>query len=100
MGDDIPKGEINRATKAGQYFGYPYIVEQTRITEHGYDKQPIPADAVDPQVMTDAHAADLGMAFYNGKMFPAEVPGRLLHRRSTARGTAPSRSARACSTPR
>ena len=70
MGDDIPKGEINRATKAGQFFGYPYIVSQTRITEHGYDKQPIPPGAVDPQVMTDAHAADLGMAFYKGKAFP------------------------------
>ncbi len=75
MGDDIPKGEINRATKAGQHFGYPYIVSQTRITEHGYDKQPLPPGAVDPQVMTDAHAADLGMAFYKGKMFPAKYQG-------------------------
>ncbi|MEO8937703.1 MAG: PQQ-dependent sugar dehydrogenase [Burkholderiaceae bacterium] len=75
MGDDIPKGEINRATKAGQFFGYPYIVAKTRITENGYDKDPIPAGAVDPQVMTDAHAADLGMAFYTGKQFPAKYQG-------------------------
>jgi glucose/arabinose dehydrogenase len=75
MGDDIPKGEINRATKPGQFFGYPYIVSQTRITEFGYDKDPIPAGAVDPQVMTDAHAADLGMAFYAGRMFPAKYQG-------------------------
>jgi glucose/arabinose dehydrogenase len=71
MGDDIPLGEINRATQAGQFFGYPYIVADTRITENGYDKDPIPADAVNPQVKTDAHAADLGMAFYVGKQFPA-----------------------------
>ena len=75
MGDDIPKGEINRATKAGQFFGYPYIVSETRITENGYDKQPLPADAVAPQVMTVAHAADLGMAFYNKKKFPAKYQG-------------------------
>ena len=75
MGDDIPLGEINRATKAGQFFGYPYIVAKTRITENGYDKDPIPAGAVDPQVMTDAHAADLGMAFYTGKQFPAKYQG-------------------------
>ena len=75
MGDDIPQGEINRATKAGQFFGYPYIVAKTRITENGYDKDPIPAGAVDPQVMTDAHAADLGMAFYGGKQFPAKYQG-------------------------
>ncbi len=75
MGDDIPLGEINRATKAGQFFGYPYIVSKTRITENGYDKDPIPAGAVDPQVMTDAHAADLGMVFYNAKAFPAAYQG-------------------------
>ncbi len=75
MGDDIPLGEINRATKAGQFFGYPYIVSKTRITENGYDKDPIPAGAVDPQVMTVAHAADLGMAFYSGKQFPAKYQG-------------------------
>lgn len=75
MGDDIPLGEINRATKAGQFFGYPYIVSKTRITENGYDKDAIPAGAVDPQVMTVAHAADLGMAFYTGKQFPAKYQG-------------------------
>ena len=75
MGDDIPLGEINRATKAGQFFGYPYIVSKTRITENGYDKDPIPAGAVDPQVTTIAHAADLGMAFYTGKQFPAKYQG-------------------------
>ncbi|MEP6558887.1 MAG: PQQ-dependent sugar dehydrogenase, partial [Burkholderiales bacterium] len=75
MGDDIPKGEINRATKAGQFFGYPYIVSETRITENGYDKEAVPADAVAPQVMTVAHAADLGMTFYNSKKFPAKYQG-------------------------
>jgi len=75
MGDDIPKGEINRATKAGQFFGYPYIVSETRVTENGYDKDPIPAGAVNPEVMTDAHAADLGLVFYTGKQFPAQYQG-------------------------
>jgi glucose/arabinose dehydrogenase len=72
MGDDIPLGEINRATKPGQFFGYPYIVSKTRITENGYDKDPLPANTVNPEVMTVAHAADLGMAFYTGKQFPAK----------------------------
>ncbi|MBQ1763417.1 MAG: PQQ-dependent sugar dehydrogenase [Aquincola sp.] len=75
MGDDIPKGEINRATQAGQFFGYPYIVGQTRITENGYDKDPIPAGAVNPQVMTDAHAADLGIVYYGARQFPAKYQG-------------------------
>jgi len=72
MGDDIPMGEINRATQAGQFFGYPFVVAKTRVTENGYDKDTIPAGAVNPQVMTDAHAADLGLAFYTGKQFPAK----------------------------
>lgn len=75
MGDDIPMGEINRATQVGQFFGYPYIVSKTRITENGYDKDPIPANTVNPQVMTDAHAADLGITYYGAKQFPAKYQG-------------------------
>ncbi len=75
MGDDIPQGEINRISKAGQFFGYPWRQGKTRITEHGYDKDPLPANITDPQVYTEAHAADLGMAFYAGKQFPAKYQG-------------------------
>ena len=75
MGDEIPAGEINRATKAGQFFGYPWKQGKTRITEHGYDKDPLPPNITDPQVYTEAHAADLGMVFYTGKTFPAKFQG-------------------------
>jgi glucose/arabinose dehydrogenase len=75
MGDDIPAGEINRITKAGQFFGYPWRQGKTRMTEHGYDKDPLPNNITDPQVYTDAHAADLGMQFYTGKQFPAKYQG-------------------------
>jgi len=77
MGDDIPAGEINRATKAGMFFGYPWKQGKTRITEHGYDKDPLPPNITDPQVYMDAHAADLGLAFYTGKAFPAKYQGGL-----------------------
>ena len=77
MGDLIPAGEINRATKAGQFFGYPWKQGQTRITDEGYDKDPLPGNITDPQVLTDAHAADLGLAFYTGKVFPAKYQGGL-----------------------
>ena len=75
MGDLIPLGEINRATKAGQFFGYPWIQGKTRITEHGYDKDPLPANITAAEVLTEAHAADLGMVFYTGKKFPAKYQG-------------------------
>jgi glucose/arabinose dehydrogenase len=77
MGDDIPTGEINRATKAGQFFGYPWKQGKTRMTDEGYDKDPLPANITDPQVYTEAHAADLGLAFYTGKTFPAKYQGGL-----------------------
>ena len=75
MGDDIPNGEINRITKKGQFFGYPFINGKTRITENGYDKDALPANTVAPEVLTEAHAADLGMAFYTGDKFPAKYRG-------------------------
>jgi glucose/arabinose dehydrogenase len=75
MGDDIPNGELNRATKVGQFFGYPFKQGKTRITEFGYDKDPLPGNVTDPQVYMDAHAADLGLTFYTGKAFPAKYQG-------------------------
>lgn len=69
MGDDIPHGEINRQTEKGQHFGHPwYGGGSTRTNE--YAGQEVPVDVVMPAVETVAHAADLGMTFYNGNMFP------------------------------
>jgi len=75
MGDEIPNGEINHATKAGQFFGYPWKQGKTRITDEGYDKDPLPSNITDPEVYTVAHAADLGLSFYTGKQFPAKYQG-------------------------
>jgi glucose/arabinose dehydrogenase len=77
MGDDIPAGEINRATKVGQFYGYPWIQGKTRITDNGYDKDPLPANITAAEVLMDAHAADLGLTFYTGNKFPAKYRGGL-----------------------
>jgi glucose/arabinose dehydrogenase len=76
MGDDIPVGEINRATKAGENFGFPYYGGGHTRTVAYKDKTP-PADIVFPEVETVAHAADLGIHFYRGHMFPAKYQGAL-----------------------
>ncbi|WP_209216591.1 PQQ-dependent sugar dehydrogenase [Glaciimonas immobilis] len=74
MGDDIPPGELNRATKIGQNFGFPwYGGGNVRTAEYKTDT--VPKDVVFPQVEMAAHAADLGMSFYSGKMFPAKYQG-------------------------
>ena len=76
MGDDIPPGEIDHATKAGQNFGFPwYGGGHTRTVE--YKDQTPPADVVFPAVEEVAHAADLGMSIYTGKMFPAQYKGAI-----------------------
>ena len=74
MGDEIPAGELNRATKLGQNFGFPwYGGGKTRTVDYKDDVPP--ADVVFPEVEMVAHAADLGMSFYTGKMFPAKYQG-------------------------
>ncbi|MWL89951.1 sorbosone dehydrogenase [Cupriavidus sp. SW-Y-13] len=74
MGDDQPPGELNRATKAGQNFGFPWYGGGKVRTVEYKDAQP-PADVVFPVVDYAPHAADLGMSFYTGKMFPAKYQG-------------------------
>ncbi len=74
MGDDIPPGELNRQTAAGQNFGFPwYGGGSTRTNEYKNDE--VPADVVMPAVEMDAHAADLGMTFYRGTQFPQKYRG-------------------------
>ena len=76
MGDTVPPGELNRATRAGQNFGFPWYGGGKVRTDEYKNAQP-PADAVPPQVEMDAHAADLGMTFYSGRMFPAKYQGAI-----------------------
>jgi glucose/arabinose dehydrogenase len=76
MGDDKPPGEMNRITKAGEDFGFPYYGGgHTRTDE--YAKEAPPKDIVFPEVEQVAHAADLGLVFYTGKQFPAKYQGAI-----------------------
>ncbi|GJD54378.1 PQQ-dependent sugar dehydrogenase [Methylobacterium dankookense] len=76
MGDDTPPGELNRATKAGENFGFPwYGGGNVRTTE--YKDQSPPAGAVAPMAELPPHAADLGLIVYNGKQFPKSYRGGL-----------------------
>ncbi len=71
MGDDMPPGELNRATRAGQHFGFPWY-GGGKIRTAEYKADTLPSNGVFPQVDMAAHAADLGMTFYRGSMFPAK----------------------------
>jgi len=76
MGDDTPPGELNHATKPGQNFGFPWYGGGHVRTKEYADETP-PADVVFPVVEEAAHAADLGMTFYRGKMFPEKYQGAI-----------------------
>jgi len=79
MGDDTPPGELNKLTKAGGHYGYPWYSGKTKVTDQaaGYKLSQMkpPADIVWPQVELAAHAADLGLEFYTGSKFPAKYRG-------------------------
>ncbi len=74
MGDDIPPGELNRATEAGQHFGFPWY-GGGKVRTNEYAGSEPPANVTFPEVEMVAHAADLGLHFYKGKMFPAKYRG-------------------------
>lgn len=74
MGDEIPPGELNHAPKAGLNFGFPWYGGGKVRTNEYKDSEP-PADVVFPEHEYDAHAADLGLTFYTGKMFPKKYQG-------------------------
>jgi glucose/arabinose dehydrogenase len=74
MGDDIPPGEINRADQPGLNFGFPWY-GGGHVRTHEFENESPPEGVVFPQVEEAAHAADLGMTFYRGSMFPEDYRG-------------------------
>ncbi|MFA7666547.1 MAG: PQQ-dependent sugar dehydrogenase, partial [Burkholderiaceae bacterium] len=79
LGDDVPPGELNRSTQAGEHFGFPYWNGKFKVAGSGaapdLKDMAEPANAVFPQVEFPAHQAQLGMTFYTGKKFPARYRG-------------------------
>jgi glucose/arabinose dehydrogenase len=79
LGNEIPPGELNRSTKVGQHFGYPYWNGHFKVAGSAaapdLKNMKEPANAVYPEIEFPAHQAQLGMAFYTGKMFPAKYQG-------------------------
>ena len=76
MGDDGPEDELNRMTKTGLNFGFPYC-HANGVADADYKKDK-PCDGVTLPVITmGPHAAAMGTHFYTGSMFPAEYQNTL-----------------------
>lgn len=77
MGDDTPEDELNRVTKVGLNFGFPYC-HANGVVDPDIKKDK-PCDGVTLPVQTmGAHAANMGLHFYTGNMFPAEYKNAML----------------------
>ena len=71
MGDDTPEDGLNRLSKVGENFGFPYCHLGT-IPDPDI-KKANPCAGVTPVVAPlGPHASSMGMEFYSGNMFPAE----------------------------
>ncbi|NVJ65650.1 MAG: PQQ-dependent sugar dehydrogenase [Gammaproteobacteria bacterium] len=75
MGDDLPPCELNRVTKNGQFFGFPYVhgkeVKDPKFSKRFKRDRP-DMSFVAPEWEFQAHVAPLGMLFYQGEQFPSE----------------------------
>jgi len=71
MGDDLPPGELNKISKRGQHFGYPFF-HAGSIPDPKFGKGKQSDDYVHPALKLDPHVAALGIKFYLGNMFPKQ----------------------------
>ncbi len=76
MGDDIPSDELNRVTKIGSHYGFPFY-HAGNIKDPTFAKNKKEQDYVAPVLKTGAHVANLGLHFYQGTMFPASYKKQL-----------------------
>ena len=76
MGDDLPPDELNRVTKIGQHFGYPYCHGGV-LLDPEYGKGKSCANYESPVQQLGAHVASLGVNIYSGSMFPPSYYGQV-----------------------
>ena len=76
MGNDLPDCELNKLTRAGEHFGYPYCHGGTLADPEFGGERPC-AEFVPPAKNLGAHVAALGMRFYTGRQFPDSYRGHI-----------------------
>jgi glucose/arabinose dehydrogenase len=70
LGDDMPADELNRVSRTGEHFGFPYV-HQGDTLDQRYGRGKRIGDYTAPAQKLLSHTAALGMRFYTGDMFPA-----------------------------
>jgi glucose/arabinose dehydrogenase len=79
-GDDIPPEELNEI-RAGKHYGWPWCYGQREVDRFQFNEPPNTTKAdfcpttEGPALTYTAHAAPIGMVFYDGSQFPAGYRG-------------------------
>jgi glucose/arabinose dehydrogenase len=76
LGDDLPADELNRATRVGEHFGYPFC-HQGDSADPEFGARRACSEFTAPAAKLGAHVAALGMRFYNGTQFPSAYRGNV-----------------------
>ena len=76
MGDDTPEDELNRISKAGEFFGYPYC-HANGVPDQDIKKADPCKGVTLPVATMGPHAAAMGVKFYTGAMFPQQYQGTM-----------------------
>lgn len=69
MGDDVPPDTLNRASRPGMNFGFPYC-HAGDIPDPEFGRKRACSEFSKPAAKLGAHVAPLGMRFYTGTQFP------------------------------
>jgi glucose/arabinose dehydrogenase len=70
LGDDVPPCELNRLTRLGEHFGFPFC-HGDDIVDPEFGRLGRCAGATKPVQNLGPHVAPLGVRFYTGTQFPA-----------------------------
>ncbi len=76
MGDAGPEEELNKLSKQGEFFGFPYC-HNNGIPDPDVKKDKPCEGMTKPVALLGPHASVLGAKFYTGDMFPAEYKNTL-----------------------
>ena len=76
LGDDLPADELDRVTRAGEHFGFPFCHQGDSPDPEFGARRPC-SEFTAPVAKLGAHVAALGMRFYRGAQFPAAYRGNV-----------------------
>ena len=74
LGDDLPADELDRVTRTGEHFGFPFCHQGDSPDPEFGARRPC-SEFTPPAAKLGAHVAALGMRFYRGTQFPAAYRG-------------------------